>query len=144
MGLRRLWQMLTIDAPWAISNWLWATVVTPALAGVRQLTLRRIVYIAAFLVIACAAAQLLSADLAVMFAGDTALYIEIVGFAYFAIARGRVGQAVKPAARMLGTTLRRGMHSIARVTARAKRPLRRPRLFDRDNSDVPGGAFAFA
>lgn len=141
-ALRRFWQFVSIDAPWAVSNWLWAQILNPLLASLRRLTLRRLVHVAAFLIIAYAAAQLFPPDLAVMFAGDTALYAEIASFAYLAIARGRVHRAIVPAVQILRAALRR---TIMRGVARTRRLPRHPRLFDsKDSDDVPDGAFVFA
>jgi hypothetical protein len=138
--LGRLWQMLSIDLPWAVSNWLWANIVNHALASLRQLTPRRLIYLAAFLIVAWAAAEIMTVDLAVMFAGDVALYCEIASFFYLAIARNRVHRAIRPVTQMTRVGVQRAM---IRVTARTRRPLRRPRLFDSAGSDdVPDGAFA--
>ena len=138
--LRRFWQTLNIDLPWAISNWLFANIINPLLASLGQLSLWRIVRVAAFLLVIWSVAQVFPPDLAVMFAGDTALYVEIASFAYLAIARGRLHLAVVSVAQMTYFSIRR---MLIRAMARARRPMRRPCLFDKDDSgDVPDGAFA--
>ena len=140
--LSRLWRAIEHDIPWAVSAFVFAQVIAPARAFLKELTLRRLVYVAAFLLVAWAGAEFLPPDLAVMFAGDTALYIEIATFAYLAVVRGQLHRAVRPVLH----TLRAGLRHIAmRVTARARRPLRRPKLFDaEDSDDAPDGVFAFA
>ena len=98
-----------------------------------------------FLIIIWAAAQAFPPDIAIMFAGDTALYIDIVSFAYLAIARGQAHRAAGPAMQMLRGAIRRGGHGIIRAMARARRVPRQPRLFDQtDSDDVPDGRLAFA
>jgi hypothetical protein len=148
--LGRLWQMLSIDLPQAVSNWLWANIINPLLAGLRELKLRQIALAAAILFMVWSIAEanpfgLHLARAAAMFAGDTAIYAEIVSFAMFAIVRGHIHRAIMPAARMLRFALRRAGPAVLRVAARTRRLLRRPRVFDRnDADDVPDGTFAFA
>jgi hypothetical protein len=145
--LGRFWQTLSVDLPWAISNWLWANVVNPLMAEMMQLTPRRLVYLAAFTIffvaIAWAAAEFMfPADVVLMLAGDSALYIEIVSFAYLVLVRNRTHSAIKPVVQMMRALLRR---AVSHITARARRPMRRPRLFGKtDSDDVPDGAFFFA
>lgn len=137
----RLWQVLSIDLPWAVSNWLWANILGPLLAGLRQITSRTIFRVAVFLVVAWAAAASLPPDLAVMFAGDTTLYFEIASAFYLAIARGHMLRAVIHASQ----ALRRGGQSFIRAMSRARRAPRLPRLFDgEDSGEEPDGAFGFA
>jgi hypothetical protein len=127
---------------WPLSNWLWATIVDPLIAGLTRLTPRRLVYLLAFIAFAWAAAELLfPADVALMLAGDGALYVEAITFTYIAVAQARLHRAIAPALRMAGTALRR---TVVRGVARTRRLPRRPRLFDKDDSDVPDGTFAFA
>lgn len=141
--MNRLWQVLSIDLPWAVSNWLWAAIVNPLVAGLMGLTPRRIVYLFAFMMFAWAAAEMLfPADVALMLAGDGALYIEAATFTYIAVAQARLHRAIRPAMRMLRMTTQRSAHAVLRRAARATRPLRRPRLFDKNSDDVPDGAFA--
>jgi hypothetical protein len=114
------------------------------------LKLRQIALFAALLVIIWAIADgnplgLHLARAAAMVVGDTALYAELVSFAVFTIARGQAHRLLVPAARMARFALRRAGQTVARAAARAKRPLRLPRLFDKEDSgDVPDGAFAFS
>ena len=141
----RLWQMLSIDLPWAVSNWLWANIVNPLVNGLRQATLRGIMRGTLFVLILWALAQVFPPDVAVMFAGDTALYIDLAGFAYLAIARGQAHRAMRPAIQMLRAAICRSGQGIIRAMARARLLPRRPRLFNKkDSGDVPDGAFAFA
>jgi len=140
----RLWQVLSIDLPWAVSNWLWANIVHPLNAGVLQLTPRRTVYLVIFAIFAvafvCAAAEMaLPGDIALLMAGDSALYFEIATFAWLAIAANRMHRMAAPAIRALRTAVQH-----TRRGARTRRPLRLPRLFDKEDSgDLPDGAFAY-
>jgi hypothetical protein len=142
-GLHRFWQVVSIDAPWAISNWLWANAVHPLAASVAQMTPRRLVYVAAFVAFAIAftwaAAELsLSSDMALLLAGDSALYFEVATVTYIALVRARMDRIAAPAIRIL----RRTNHAIVRTAGRTRRSVRLPRLFNvGDSGDVPDGAF---
>jgi hypothetical protein len=144
--MQRLLRALDHAILWPLSNWLWANIVDHLLTSLRQITPRRMVYLAAFVIFAWAAAEwYFSADVAMLLVGDSALYIEIVTFAYIAVARTRVDRILTPAMRRLRLGLRRTAGTIARSPTRAKRAARRPRLFDNEDSgDVPDGAFAFS
>ena len=139
----RLWRAFDHGFLWHVSNWLWANIVNPLLASLRQITPRRMVYLAAFVIFAWAAAEwYFSADVAMLLVGDSALYVEIVTFAYIAVARARIDRALMPAVRKLRLGISRATRAIVRTPARAKRLARRPRLFDsEDSGDVPDGAF---
>jgi hypothetical protein len=114
--------------------------------GVLLLTPRRIVYLAAFVVFAWAAAEwYFSADMAMLLVGDSALYVEIVALTYIAVARARIDRALMPAMRKLRLGASRATGAVVWTPARAKRLARRARLFDsEDAGDVPDGALAFA
>ena len=145
MAMQRIWQIVSFALPLAISNWFFANLAHPLLMGLKQLTLRRAVYIAAFLVLLWGFAFLFSADIAIIFAGDTALYFEIASFIYFAIARTHIHRRAEPVIRALRARLQLSAQTIIRAMARARRLPRLPRLFDKsDSDDVPGGAFALA
>ena len=142
--LGRFWRVIDHGVLWAISNWLWANIVNPLLASLRQITPRKLVYLAAFIVFAYAAAEwYFSADVAMLLVGDSALYIEIVTFAYLAVARAHLHRAVAPVAQRLRAAMRRRGQAIVRAMARTRRVPQRPHLFDKaDSDDVPDGAFA--
>lgn len=142
--MQRLLRALDHAVLWPVSNWLWANIVDHLLVSLRQITPRRLVYLAAFVIFAWAAAEwYFSADVAMMLVGDSALYVEIVTFAYIAVARARVGRALAPALHRLRLDFRRASRAVVRSAARTKRSMRLPRLFDgEDSGDVPDGAFA--
>jgi len=144
--MRRLFRALDHAILRPVSNWLWANIVNHALASLRQVTPRRMVYLAAFVIFAWAAAQwYFSADVAMMLVGDSALYVEIVTFAYIAVARARIDRVLAPAMHRPRLGLHRAARIIGRSPARAKRTARLPRLFDNaDSGDVPDGIFVFA
>jgi len=133
---------------WPVSNWLWANILDPLIAGLLQLTPRRIVYLAFFAAFAfafayAAAEFAMSADLALLLAGDSALYFEIATFSYVALVRGRMDRAVSPLLQRVRPAALRAGAVVMRTAGRARRRMRLPRLFDTgDSGDVPDGAFA--
>jgi hypothetical protein len=148
--LRRAWAIIEHDIPWAVSAFLFAQLINPLRASVerlpQQLTLRRMVYLAAFVIFAWAAAEwYFSAEVALVLAGDSALYIEIMAFAYVAVVRTRIDRVLGPAMHRLRLGLCHAASATIRATARVKRSIRLPRLFDdTDSGDVPDGPFAFS
>src|SRR5580704_9155081 len=89
-----LWQKLTIDWPCFLGDWLWANLIVPLRAGIERLTFKRIAYLAALILAIIAFAQIVSIDLAFLWAGDTALYFEIASAVMFFAVRARAQQAL--------------------------------------------------
>jgi hypothetical protein len=103
---------------WPVSNWLWASIVNHLLASLRQITPRRMVYLAAFVIFAWAAAEwYFSTDMAMLLVGDSALYVEIVAFTYIAVARARIDRALMPAMRKLRLGASRATGAVVRPPA---------------------------
>lgn len=135
-----LWQKLSIDWPCAVTDWIYANTVVPLRGSMKELTLRRLIYAAAFIVAAMAFAQIAGGELVLLMAGDLAAYMEIVSLFYLAVARNHLGQAMSLARQKTRHLLHR-----VRITPRAKRSPRRARIPGKqDSEDVPDGAFAFA
>ena len=97
-----LWWKLTVDWPCALGDWLWAHLVVPLLASLERLTFKRVIYLAALTLAVMAFAQIVSIDLAFMWAGDMALYFEIASAVMFFVIRGRALQTVH----MMGQKIR--------------------------------------
>ena len=138
MNRREFWQKLSVDWPCAVTDWVYANTAVPLRIALKELTLRRMIYAAAFIVAAYAFAQIAAGEIVLLMAGDLAAYVEIVSLFYLAAARNQLGHAI--------TLIRqRGKRLLThvRATVRAKRPSRRPRLFDSgDSDDVPDAALA--
>ena len=114
------WQKLTVDWPCKLGDWLWANIVVPLSTLPRQITFRRIVFLAALLVAAAALAQLVTADVAIYMAGDIAFYCEIVSAVMLIVVRGHIRHVFQLSKTLLNRVMRRAAIGWRR-TARAWR-----------------------
>jgi hypothetical protein len=148
-----LWQKLTIDWPHELGGWLWANLIGPLRASLERLTFKRVVYLAALAIAIIAFAQIVSLDLAFLWAGDTAFYFEIASAVLFFAARGQARQMLhvaerrlREAAKSMSATARRcGIGGRQNRNANA---LRRKRAIDNpkrsDDEPAAGGLYVFA
>jgi hypothetical protein len=90
-----LWQMLTIDWPCALHGWVWANLVVPLLASLERLTFKRLVYLAALTLAIIAMVQIVSIDIAFVWAGDITFYLEIASAVMFFTIRGHARQCFR-------------------------------------------------
>jgi hypothetical protein len=120
-GKMNLLQKLTIDWLRALGSWLWANFVVAIMAFLDRLTFRRIVFYVGILIIAMAATQLLSIDLAIIFAGDAMFYFEIASAVYLVAARGHVRQALQIAARVIRQAVQNLPNTFSRFGSRQRR-----------------------
>jgi hypothetical protein len=123
-----LWQKLTIDWLCMLGDWLWANLVLPLKAGLDRLTFKRVVYLAALMLAFYAFAQIVSFDLAFVWAGDTAFYFEIASAVMLFAARGyarqtahMITQKIRAAARSAADSLMRTFGARQRRNANAMR-----------------------
>jgi hypothetical protein len=72
------WHKWTVERPGAFGDWLWMVFVVQFADFLNRLTFRRVLEIIAITVLVLAFIQTLPIDLAVLFAGDTLMYLEIV------------------------------------------------------------------
>jgi hypothetical protein len=129
------WQKLTIHWLRALASWFWANFVAAIVVFLDRVTIRRIVIFVGILIIAFAAAQLLTFDVALIFAGDTMLYLEIASAVYLVAARGHVRNALQFSAR----SVRQGVQNLPNVFLRlGSRQRRNSNALDRKrNADGP-------
>ena len=76
--MRNWWRTWSYEIPLAISDALWDVLVVQFAAFLDRLTLRRVLEFVAIAVLVMAFAQTFPIDLAILFAGDTLMYLEIV------------------------------------------------------------------
>jgi hypothetical protein len=93
--MQNLWRKLMLEWPCKLGDWLWANIAVPLSTLSSQVTFRRVVFAAAFLVAAIGLAQLVTADMAIYMAGETAFYWEIFSVVMLIAVRGHVGQIVQ-------------------------------------------------
>ena len=143
--MKNWWRKWSYEIPLAFGDALWEVLVVQFADFLGRLTLRRVVEFVAIAMLAMAFAQTFPIDLAILFAGDTLMYLEIVVIIRLAAGREHLAHMLRLAAQVVRFALRVSGGAISRPVMRINR-LRerrsltrsvRPRLSDRsdDNSD---------
>jgi hypothetical protein len=134
-----LWQKLLIEWPLQFLRQLWANRDMPLPALLRNITWRRVVFVAVLLVAAYAFAQAFSLDLAFLMAGDVAFYCEIAGAVMFVVVRGHIRQSAYTAKLALTHAMRRARIWCRRsMSARHRRTLKGPNASNKGADDDGG------
>ena len=76
--MKKLWQNCSYEIPLAVGEALWEVLVVQFAAFLGRLTVRKVVEFVAIALLVTAFAQTLPFDLAILFAGDTLMYLEFV------------------------------------------------------------------
>ena len=76
--MRNWWRKWSYEIPLFIGEALWEVLVAQFAAFLDRLTLRKVIEFVAIAVLVMAFAQTLPIDLAILFAGDTLMYLEFV------------------------------------------------------------------
>ena len=76
--MKKLWQKWSYEIPLAIGDALWEVLVVQFAAFLDRLTVRKVVEFVAIALLVMAFVQTLPIDLAILFAGDTLMYLEFV------------------------------------------------------------------
>ena len=143
-----LWQKLTIDWPCALNGWLWANLAVPLLASLERLTFKRVIYLAALTLAIIAFVQIVSIDVAFIWAGDAVFYLELASAVMFFTVRGHAGQSFRLIIQKMRTALLRVSAAMRRYGARQRRnanALRRKiGSLGGNRSDDEGTAFGFS
>ena len=109
-----LWWKLTVEWLCALSVWLWAYLAVPLLASLERLTFKRVVYLAGLTLAIIAFAQIVSIDLAFLWAGDIALYLEIASAVMVLVVKDHARQT----AHMMGQKIRAAAEGAAGIFRR--------------------------
>ena len=75
---KNLWQKWSYEIPLAIGDTLWDVLVVQFAAFLDRLTIRKVIEFVAIAILVMAFAQTLPIDLAILFAGDTLMYLEFL------------------------------------------------------------------
>jgi hypothetical protein len=105
--MKTWWRKWSYEIPWAVGDALWEVLVVQFAAFLDRLTVRKVIEFVVIAVLVIAFAQTLPIDLAILFAGDTLMYLEFV--VAIRLAAGKLHALV-----MLRLTLR-----LARLAMRA-------------------------
>jgi hypothetical protein len=142
------WRKWSYEIPLAFGDALREVLVVQFAAFLSRLTLRRVLEFVVIAMLAMAFAQTFPIDLAILFAGDTLMYLEIVVIIRLAAGREHLAHMLRLAARLARYALRVSRAAISQPAARIKRirerrsPTRsvRPRLSDRSDDSEGFGA----
>jgi hypothetical protein len=145
--VKNWWRKWSYEIPLAFGDALWDVLVVQFAAFLSRLTLRRVLEFVVIAMLAMAFAQTFPIDLAILFAGDTLMYLEILVVIRLAAGREHLQHALRLAAqlarfamRVLRAAVNQPVSRINRVGERRTPPRSaRPRMPDRSDD---GGGFA--
>ena len=142
------WRKWSYEISLAFGDALWEVLVVQFAAFLSRLTLRRVLEFVVIAMLAMAFAQTFPIDLAILFAGDTLMYLEILVVIRLAAGREHLAHALRLAAqlarlamRVLRAAVRQPVSRINRLRER-RTPARstRPRIPDRSDDGWGFGA----
>jgi hypothetical protein len=154
--MKNWWRRWSYEIPLAFGDALWEVLVVQFAAFLSRLTLRRVLEFVAIAMLAMAFAQTFPIDLAILFAGDTLMYLEIVVIIRLAAGREHLAHMLHLAARLARYALRVSRAAISQPVARINRirerrsltgsvrPLRSDRSGDSADDNALWGALAAA
>jgi len=155
--MRNCWNKWTYEIPLAIGDVLWDILVVQFAAFLDRLTIRKVIEFVAIALLVMAFVQTLPVDLAILFAGDTLMYFEILVAIRLAAGRDFIVAALRLIVRLAQAAVHLSREIVVHLMARIDRsreqrsPSRRikPRR-TADNSEddrsfgASWGAFAIA
>ena len=104
--MKNWWRKWSYEIPLAFGDALWEVLVVQFAAFLSRLTLRRVLEFVAIAILAIAFAQTFPIDLAILFAGDTLMYLEIVVIIRLIAGREHLQHAVRVAAHLIRLAIR--------------------------------------
>jgi hypothetical protein len=139
--VKNWWRKWSYEIPLAFGDALWEVLVVQFAAFLSRLTLRRVLEFVAIAVLAIAFAQTFPIDLAILFAGDTLMYLEIVVIIRLVAGREHLLHAMRLAAQLARFAMRVSRAAVNQPVSRINRlrerrtPARsaRPRIPDRSD-----------
>ncbi len=155
--MRNCWDKWTYEIPLAFGDVLWDILVVQFAAFLDRLTIRKVIEFVAIALLVVAFVQTLPVDLAILFAGDTLMYFEILVAIRLAAGRDFVVAAPRLIVRLAQAAVRLSreivVHLMARIDSSRERRSPSRRIKPRrtaDNSEddrsfgASWGAFAIA
>jgi hypothetical protein len=154
--MRNWWTKWTHEVPLSIGDALWDVMVVQFAAFLDRLTIRKVIEFVAIALLVMAFAQTLPIDLAVLFAGDTLMYLEFLLAIRIAAGRDLIVAALRLIVRLAHTAVLRSralvVHSMVRISRSRERHIAtrrvKPRRAADDSEDrnfgTTWGAFATA
>jgi hypothetical protein len=124
--MKNWWRKWTYEVPLAFSDALWAVCVVQFADFLSRLTIRKVLEFFVIAMLAMAFAQTFPIDLAILFAGDTLMYLEILVALRLAAGRGALRAMWLFATRLAGAALRVMTFAISRSSATIRQLRQRP------------------
>jgi hypothetical protein len=153
--VKNWWRKWSYEIPLAFGDALWEVLVVQFAGFLSRLTVRRVLEVLVIAMLAMAFAQTFPIDLAILFAGDTLMYLEILVVVRLAAGREHFQAMLRLAAQFARFALRVSRiaidYSISRISRlrerrSAARPARPRKISDRSDdgqgSGVMWGALA--
>jgi hypothetical protein len=115
------WNKWSYEIPLAVGDALWDVLVVQFAAFLDRLTIRKVIEFVAIALLVMAFAQTLPIDLAILFAGDTLMYLEILVAIRLAAGRELIVAALRLTVRLAQVAVQFLRVGAIRSTARIKR-----------------------
>jgi hypothetical protein len=119
--MRNWWTKWTHEVPLSIGDALWDVLVVQFAAFLDRLTIRKVIEFVAIALLVMAFAQTLPIDLAVLFAGDTLMYLEFLLAIRIAAGRDLIVAALRLIVRLARTAVLRSRALVFRSMVRISR-----------------------
>jgi hypothetical protein len=104
--VKNLWRKWSYEIPLSIGDALWEVLVVQFAAFLDRLTVRKVVEFVAIALLVMAFAQTIPFDLAILFAGDTLMYLEFVVAIRLATAWIHIGAMLHQVVRLARLVMR--------------------------------------
>ena len=119
--MKNWWRKWSYEIPLVLGDALWEVLVVQFAAFLSRLTLRRVLEFVVIALLAIAFAQTFPIDLAILFAGDTLMYLEIVVIIRLAAGRELILQMSRSAAQLARIAMRALTAAVSQPVSRINR-----------------------
>ncbi|HZE46361.1 MAG TPA: hypothetical protein VE087_05745, partial [Xanthobacteraceae bacterium] len=116
--MRNCWNKWTYEIPLAFGDVLWDILVVQFAAFLDRLTIRKVIEFVAIALLVMAFVQTLPIDLAILFAGDTLMYFEILVAIRLAAGRDFIVAALRLIVRLAQAAVRLSREIVVHLMAR--------------------------
>jgi hypothetical protein len=145
LGVKNWWRKWSYEIPLMIGDALWEVLVVQFAAFLDRLTIRKVIEFVLIAMLVMAFAQTLPIDLAILFAGDTLMYLEFVVAIRLAAGKIHVREILRLALRLarsallvLNAAIRIPVSRLSRLRERRNVRAAKPRRIS-DSSDDDRG-----
>jgi hypothetical protein len=119
--MRNCWNKWTYEIPLAVGDVLWDVLVVQFAAFLDRLTIRKVIEFVAIALLVMAFVQTLPIDLAILFAGDMLMYLELLVAMRLAAGREAVVAVLRLTVRMVQAAMHFLKIGAIQATARIRR-----------------------